>query len=115
MNWFGIVSICLLLVLVTLAVFVLIRNMKTYVLLTAAGVLIYAWILKKIETDEDFDWSIDWYNELLKSYGKILWNPFAVDIQHAFKNKKQLKEILDVLTPEDISKAFRENKGDFFF
>lgn len=98
-----IILICSMVALIVFAIFLWVRNIQTYALLTIAGKIIFVWSMKQLE-DENFDWQKDWYKELLKGYGRILLNPFATDIKHTFKDKHKFEEIMSVLTKEDILK-----------
>lgn len=95
------ILICIMIALIVFAIFLWVRNIQTYALLTIAGKIILIWSMKQVE-DDNFDWQKDWYKELLKGYGQVLWNPFATNIKHVFKDKKKFEEIISVLTKEDI-------------
>ena len=109
---------CVILALTAIAMILLfiliIRNHKVAVLMQVSCALIYTWTLKKIdERDPDFDWSKDWYAELLKDYDTVLWS-FSVDsVAGCFKDKEKFIEIRDSLTMEEVYNVL-ENKGGFF-
>ena len=92
----------------------MIRNNKVAVLMQVSCALIYAWTIKQIdEHNLDFDWSKDWYTELLKDYDTVLWS-FSVDsVAGCFKDKKKFIEIRDSLTMEEVYDVL-ENKGGIF-
>ena len=96
------ILICMI-ALIMFAIFLWVRNMQTYALLTIAGKIILVWSTKQLE-NENFDWQKNWYKELLKGYSQVLFNPFAIDIEHAFKDKNKFEEIMSMLTKEDILK-----------
>lgn len=97
------ILICSMIALIMFAIFLWVRNMQTYALLTIAGKIILVWSIKQLE-NENFDWQKNWYEELLKGYGQVLLNPFATDIKHVFKDKNKFEEIMSMLTKEDILK-----------
>lgn len=109
-----IVLTVIMVVLMILAVFIGIRNVQTYALLSIAGQIIYTWSIKRAKEDENFDYQKDWYKELLKGYGQVLWNPFATDIKHVFKDKKKFEEIMSMLTKEDILKIKERGMENVF-
>lgn len=98
-----VILICIMVALIMFAIFLWVRNIQTYALLTIAGNIILVWSMKQLE-NENFDWQKDWYKELLKEYDQILLNPFATDIKYVFKDKNKFEEIMSGLTKEDILK-----------
>lgn len=107
------ILICIMITLIIFAIFLWVRNMQTLALLTIAGEIIFVWSKKQLE-DENFDWQKDWYKELLKGYGRILLNPFAVDVKHVFKDKNKFEEIMSMLTEEDILKIKERGMENVF-
>ena len=105
------VLICIMIALIMFAIFIWVRNMQTYTLLAIAGKIIFVWSEKQLE-NENFDWQKNWYEELLKGYGQVLFNPFATDIEHVFKDKNKFEEIMSMLTKEDILKIKKRSIED---
>ena len=102
------IIVILICVLIVLAIFLWVRNIQTYALLTIAGKIILVWSMKRLE-DENFDWQKNWYEELLKgAKGK------DTDIKHVFKNKNKFEEIMSVLTKEDILKIKERGMENVF-
>ena len=98
---------CIMIALIIFSIFLWVRNIQTYALLTIAGKIILVWSMKQLE-DENFDWQKNWYKELLKRYSQVLLNPFATQIKHVFKDKNKFEEIMSVLSKEDILKIKKE-------